>query len=163
MLFYPPPFWMTAVSTAFLLKYHISAKLLSSGVDRFLFFVCIYMKALKQIAEGRAIAKEALAVQKAKAKETQAVKDKGKQILNSIVVPLAKFEAEKVLFVANNPHHEMTAKFESVFDDGKQIKQEATDAMNREIPCRAGKQEVAAWLAEARQNTKVMQALGKKK
>ena len=96
-------------------------------------------------------------------KDVEAQKRHGMQVLNSINVPLAKFEADVAALRSAKPGHSLTPALDAILLRGAEIKAAANSALKGPELCKVSRPEVAGWLAEVRANSKAVQALLKAK
>ena len=102
-------------------------------------------------------------MQEAERQIAQKIKDDGKVLLCAINIPLAKFETDFTAFRSVHPNHALMPQLADLFSKGNDLKSKASEAMSGGAPVGVTKDETKLWLADIRNNSKVMSALAKSK
>jgi hypothetical protein len=105
--------------------------------------------------------KEKLKLAEAERKAAQKLKDEGKTLLNSINIPLAKFEADHTELQAYDKTHVLLNCMKKIVDTGRCYKAQSVGAMNGGCAVSCTKDQLKEWLSQVRINSKAAQAFAK--
>ena len=106
-------------------------------------------------------AKKVAKVQEAERKKAAKMKQDAIAQLNMVSIPLAKFETDVQALRAADKNHVLLRPMQTICDNGLRLKNDAVEAIDKNVACDSTKDDVKKWLANCREQGKVLAAQNK--